>query len=61
VLKEGKSAVDAYINFLSSGRKEDPITLLRNAGVDMESPEPINAALKVFDGLIGEMEQLLAE
>ena len=61
VINEGKPAVEKYINFLSSGRREDPITLLRDAGVDMESPEPINAALKVFDRLIGEMEQLLAE
>ena len=60
-VNEGKPAVEKYINFLSSGRREDPITLLRDAGVDMESPEPINAALKVFDRLIGEMEQLLAE
>ncbi len=61
VLSEGKEAVDKYLNFLSSGCKADPITLLRGAGVDMESPEPIAAALKVFDGLIDEMEKLLEE
>ncbi len=61
VLTEGKPAVDKYIEFLSSGCKADPITLLRRAGVDMESPEPIAAALKVFDGLIDEMEALLEE
>lgn len=61
VLSEGKPAVDKYLNFLSSGCKADPITLLRGAGVDMESPEPIAAALKVFDGLIDEMEKLLEE
>ncbi|MDD4124391.1 MAG: oligoendopeptidase F family protein, partial [Eubacteriales bacterium] len=61
IVKEGVPAVEGYLNFLSSGRREDPISLLRKAGVDMESPEPINAALKVFDGLIDEMEALLAE
>ncbi len=61
VVKEGEPAVKGYLNFLSSGCREDPISLLRKAGVDMESPEPINAALKVFGGLVDEMEALLAD
>lgn len=60
ILKEGKPAVDAYKKFLSGGCSADPISLLKIAGVDMTTPEPINDALKLFDSLIDEMEALLA-
>lgn len=56
VLKEGKNAVDKYLRFLSSGCRQDPIALLREAGVDMETPEAIADALGVFESLIEEME-----
>lgn len=59
VMKEGKSAVAAYLKFLSSGCLQDPISLLREAGVDMESPAPIKAALEMFGHLIDEMDSLL--
>ena len=58
ILKEGAPAVSDYINFLSGGCSKDPIALLRGAGVDMESPKPIEDALKIFGGLIDEMEAL---
>lgn len=60
ILSEGKPAVDAYKKFLSGGCSQDPISLLKIAGVDMTTPEPINNALKLFDSLIDEMESLLA-
>ena len=59
VLKEGEPAVKKYLEFLSSGCRKDPISLLRGAGVDMDSPEPIAEALKVFDSLIDELETLV--
>lgn len=58
ILREGKSAVDAYRTFLSSGCSQSPIDLLKAAGVDMVTPEPVNAALKVFETLLTEMEKL---
>jgi oligoendopeptidase F len=58
ILEEGKPAVDDYKKFLSGGSSTDPISLLKIAGVDMSSPEPINAALKLFGELITEMEEL---
>jgi oligoendopeptidase F len=58
ILEEGKPAVDDYKKFLSGGSSTDPISLLKIAGVDMSSPEPINAALKLFGDLITEMEEL---
>ncbi len=59
VLKEGEPAVKKYLEFLSSGCRKDPISLLRGAGVDMDSPEPIAEALKLFDSLIDELETLV--
>ena len=59
ITKEGKNAVEDYIRFLSGGNSKDPISLLKIAGVDMASPEPINSALGLFDSLIDEMESLL--
>ena len=61
ILREGKPAVDDYIRFLSGGCSADPVTLLRGAGVDIASPAPVSDALKLFDQLIGEMEELTAE
>lgn len=61
ILKEGSEAVADYIRFLSGGCSKDPISLLRGAGVDMESPKPIEDALKMFGELIDEMEQLMEE
>lgn len=59
ILKDGKPAVDNYIKFLSSGCTQDPISLLKIAGVDMASPEPINEALELFDKLIDEFDELM--
>ena len=61
ILREGKPAVDDYIRFLSGGCSTDPVSLLRGAGVDISTPAPISSALKMFDQLIGEMEELTAE
>ncbi len=59
ILKEGAPAVADYKKFLSGGSSTDPISLLKIAGVDMSSPEPVNSALALFGELIEELEQLL--
>ena len=61
ILKEGAPAVADYKKFLSGGSSTDPISLLRIAGVDMASPEPVNAALSLFGELVDEMEKLANE
>ena len=58
ILAEGENAVKDYLNFLSGGCSKSPIELLKGAGVDMTSPEPINQALALFDRLLDEMEEL---
>ncbi len=58
ILAEGEPAVKDYISFLSGGCSKSPIDLLKGAGVDMTSPEPVNQALQLFDQLLDEMEEL---
>ena len=49
---------DDYLKFLTEGCLYDPITLLRHAGVDMESKEPVEKALKLFAELVEELKEL---
>lgn len=48
-----------YINFLKGGSSRYSIDLLKEAGVDMTSSEPVERAMKVFEGLLNEFEKLL--
>ena len=61
ILDEGEGAVKDYLGFLSGGCSKSPIDLLKGAGVDMTSPEPVNQALELFGKLLDEMEALTAE
>ena len=58
ILTQGAPAVADYKRFLSSGGSSDPISLLKIAGVDMSTPEPVNAGLKLFGELVEELEKL---
>ncbi|MBP3569745.1 MAG: oligoendopeptidase F [Lachnospiraceae bacterium] len=59
ILKEGQPAVEDYLKFLSGGCSKSPIDLLKIAGVDMTTPEPVNAGLEMFGRLLDEMEELM--
>lgn len=60
ILNEGEPAVKAYKeNFLSAGCSKDPVSILKDAGVDMSTKKPIEEALKLFNSLIDEMEELM--
>ena len=61
ILREGEPAVKDYLGFLSGGCSKDPVDLLRGAGVDMSSPQPIQDALDLFGTLLDEMESLMAD
>ena len=58
ILKEGAPAVEQYKKYLSSGCTQDPVSLLKIAGVDFTTAKPLEAAFKVFDEAIAEMEEL---
>lgn len=60
ILEEGEPAVKRYIDFLSAGSSDYPIEVLKKAGVDMTSAEPIRNACKVFEEKLNELEQLLS-
>lgn len=59
ILHEGDEAVRHYLDFLKSGGSDYPINLLRKAGVDMESPEPVRATLMRFSEMVDELSALL--
>ncbi|WEK56366.1 MAG: oligoendopeptidase F [Candidatus Cohnella colombiensis] len=61
ILDEGQPAVDRYKGFLKSGGSDYSINILKTAGVDMSTPEPIRQAMSVFEGLIEQMEQLTSK
>lgn len=58
ILNEGASAREEYLNFLKGGSSKPPIELLRGAGVDMMSTEPITHALAQFDSMIDELADI---
>ena len=58
ILSLGDEAVKDYKRFLSGGCSTDPISLLKIAGVDMSTPEPVNAALRLFGELVEELDGL---
>lgn len=60
ILQEGESAVRRYLDFLKAGSSDYPIEVLKKAGVDMTTSEPIRGALQVFAQRLDEMEELLA-
>ncbi len=58
ILEEGKPAVERYLTFLKSGGSDYPVNILKKAGVDMATPGPIEDALRLFESLLDQMEEL---
>ena len=61
ILEEGEPARDRFLAMLHSGSNDYPIELLKKAGIDMTSPQPIYDTIAVFEGLVDELEAVLAE
>ena len=61
ILREGQPAVERYLKFLRSGSSDYSIELLKKAGVDMTSPEPVRQALGLFESHLAQMEELIGE
>jgi oligoendopeptidase F len=55
----GPAELAAYKQFLSGGSSKDPLDLLRDAGVNLETPEPVGHALERFGHLVDELDRLL--
>jgi oligoendopeptidase F len=59
ILNEGEKAVDDYKKFLKAGSSDYPIEILKWAGVDLSSKEPVEMAMKMFENLLDEFEKLM--
>ena len=59
VLNGGKQELNDYLSFLKGGCSKYPLDLLRDAGVDMTKPEPVQTALDRFESLVDELDTLL--
>jgi oligoendopeptidase F len=60
VVEGGAAELDAYLQFLKGGCSKYPLDLLRDAGVDLEKPEPVETALLRFSHLVDDLDQLLS-
>jgi oligoendopeptidase F len=61
VLSGDQDAIKRYITFLSSGGSKYPVDLLKDAGVDMTTDEPLNLTIRRMNQVMDEMEKLLAQ
>lgn len=59
ILRKRENAVERYLAFLKGGSSAYPLDLLRGAGVDLSTPEPVQKALESFSATLDEMEKLL--
>jgi len=59
VKTEGQKAVNNYLNFLKAGSSDYPLNILKAAGVDMNTSEPVNAVSERMSQVLDEIEDLL--
>jgi oligoendopeptidase F len=59
ILAGDAAAAGRYLDFLKSGGSRYPLETLRLAGVDMTTPEPVQAAFDVLAGLVDRLEALV--
>jgi len=61
ILAEEPGALDRYLAFLAGGSSDYPAELLKNAGVDLTTPEPIQKTCDLLAELVDELDRLLGE
>jgi oligoendopeptidase F len=59
ILRGEKNAVDDYLGFLRSGSSAYPLEVLKNAGVDLAKPRPVEETFSVMEGYIDRLEELV--
>ncbi|NLF45755.1 MAG: oligoendopeptidase F family protein, partial [Syntrophomonadaceae bacterium] len=59
ILTGGEAALQRYMNFLQAGSSDYSLNILKKAGVDLNTPAPVESALKYFSRLVDELETLL--
>jgi oligoendopeptidase F len=60
VLRGQPDAVEAYLSFLKAGSSLYPLDVLKRAGVDLTTPQPVEETFEVMKGYIDRLEHLLA-
>ncbi len=61
VLKEGEPAAQRYLNFLKAADSVYPIEALKMAGIDMNTPEPVERAFAVLTRMIDRLDELVGD
>jgi len=61
VLAGDEGATKRYLAFLAAGGSKYPIELLKDAGVDMTTDEPLELTVKSMNGVMDEIEKLRAK
>ncbi len=59
ILSGEPGAIDSFIAFLKGGSSRPPLELLKGAGVDLTTPEPVNLALKKMENTLEELEKII--
>jgi oligoendopeptidase F len=59
ILKHGEPARLKYLHFLTTGGSDYPINLLKDAGVDMSTPAPVEEVIRIFSDTLEEMQSLM--
>ena len=59
VLAGERGAVKKYLDFLSAGGSDYPVSLLNKAGVDLTSSEPFEETMEAMDRAMDEIEMIL--
>jgi oligoendopeptidase F len=59
ILEGAGGAQDRWMQFLKTGNSRYALDMLKLAGVDMTTPQPIEEAMALFQQLLDELEELL--
>jgi oligoendopeptidase F len=61
ILRGGPRERDDYLGFLEAGDSDYPLEILKRAGVDLTTPDPVNDTLDLFESLLGQLEEHIAK
>ncbi|MFA6714617.1 MAG: oligoendopeptidase F [Victivallaceae bacterium] len=59
ILSGDEQKINDYFGFLKAGDSKDVLDIMKDAGVDLSTPEPVHAALDLFDATVGQLRELL--
>lgn len=61
ILGGGADAVQKYLGFLHAGGSDYSLNILKNAGVDLNTPQPVTVTLQKFATKLAELKALLGK